>query len=268
MASADVQFAPNFVHDLEAQMAANAEIFAAAIRMGMTVVGLQVGTKLIGFTYDRVKKLWKPDAELGILALKEWQPPNGVDADELRSTKRALGFEDIVFTPESEKQQPQQQQQQLQVGLQQPRPQVPVAQQKERLEIGQQMIPVNDHNDNHDHNDHHHHDNDNDTTRGGGTVLDQIEHQKYLQRVQVAKHVGCTVWNNDPCPSDRPEPTAMAPNERQELMTMIQQLQTQVAQLTANANGYIANANGCIISTTINKRGQHPNANAQEYSHA
>lgn len=37
----------------------------------------------------------------------------------------------------------------------------------------------------------------------------------------------------------------MAPNERQELMTMILQLQTQVVQLSANANGcsIIANMN-------------------------
>ena len=183
-----MQFDLAFVQNVQAQYAQTSE---ATIKLGLGAVGLETGSKMIYFIYDKVRTFWEPrDMELvdtdQIIAVahnqaqqevqQQWMCPS--TSNERRSafgtfanTACQLGdaMDVVQDTPEFA-QQPQQQQQQQVI----PQPQRPlpptVALQKQRIEIGQQMVPVNDHNDN-DHDD----DDDHNTTKGE-KVPDQTDH--------------------------------------------------------------------------------------------
>ena len=56
--AADGQFDQAFVQNLQMQYV---QVFEVAMKFGMGAIGLEVGTRMIRFTYDQVRKLWKPD---------------------------------------------------------------------------------------------------------------------------------------------------------------------------------------------------------------
>ena len=146
------------------------------------------------------------------VAPEENDPVND-DIAEFEASRRPFAPEEAGWARASNAQQPLRQ-----MEPQLPRPLQPtVKSQKQRLEIGQQMVPVDDYKDNHYDN----HDNDHDTTNDKD-VPDQTEYQKYLARVKDGKGSNCPLWNNDPWQA-----------ERQQLMETVVQLQQQVSDLTA-----------------------------------
>ena len=110
------QFVPAYVQTILAVQQQNVELFQTAMRLGLGVIGLQVGQHVINFTYDKVKKFWQADiGPNGQYQVLQWQNPDSPGSD--RSTRRAMGFEEIQLTPDdSQVQQQQQQQQQMEPG--------------------------------------------------------------------------------------------------------------------------------------------------------
>ena len=219
MASANT-WEPAYIQNVQAQYA---QLFQMAMKMGLGVVGLQMGSNMVNFYYDKVRKHWKPGEPGDVPALQDGpQSSSSQSAGDLRSTRRALGFQEIEPIPDSEQQRQQQQ----------PEPPQPpqqfgkVVQQRLRIEVGQQMVPVDDYNDyNHDN-----YDDDHDPTIDK-EIPDQTEHQKYLAHVHGGKNSNCNLWNNDPWKA-----------KRQQLMETVVQVQKQVSDLTA-ANTKTANYN-------------------------
>ena len=150
---ADVEFTPAFVQNVQAMYA---HTFDAAVKLGFGAIGLEIGTKVIYFAYDRLKNLWKPikietnDPEAVIAAAHDQAQQQVPPQLEFSSTgsERRFAFENIantapqfddamaeVKTPEALQQ--QQQQQQQQTAQPQPRPQQPTAlEQRQRIEAG------------------------------------------------------------------------------------------------------------------------------------
>ena len=220
-----------------------AQVFHTAMRFGLGAIGMKVGTRFIRFYYDQARKLWAPDPaadnteqiHLAICdrAQVETEPqatPPSSDSERRSafgnfantSRKLAGAMDEVANTPDF--QQPQQQrqpQQQQQEEIQPLRPLQPtVALQKQMLETGQPMVPVNDHND-----DHHNHDNNDHNTTTAEKVPEQTEHQKYLARIGKGKD-GCKVqtddptWNNDPWANEKKEMLAEIEQMRTEKQTM------------------------------------------------
>ena len=125
------QFDPAFVQNVQRE---NAQFFEMAMRMGVSAIALEYRGRMLNFTYDKVKKMFKPNTDI---SEQEAQQLGSADCHgSLRSTKRALGFTDIELTPEQVRQQQQQQQVEPQ-----PRPQQgPVARQRAQIEAGQKML--------------------------------------------------------------------------------------------------------------------------------
>ena len=217
------QFVPAYVQNILAVQQQNVELFQTAIRLGLGVVGVQIGQHVISFTYDKVKKFWKADiGPNDQYQASQWQKPDSSGSGGDRSTRRAMGFEEIELTPGNSQVQPQQQPQ-----MEPPQPQLQpqpgkVTQQRLRIEAGQQMVPVDDYNDDHNHN----HDDNHDTTHDD-KVPDQNDHQADLPRFKDGKRFGCLIWNNDPYANAAGIRPQEPPDETKQLKEEIAQLKKQ-----------------------------------------
>ena len=101
MASAD-EFTPAFVQNMLAVQQQNVELFQTAMRLGLGFIGLEVGSKVINFTYDKVQKFWKAEIPArGQPMQLQWMQSDNSGSDGARSIRRALGFEDIELTPDN-----------------------------------------------------------------------------------------------------------------------------------------------------------------------
>ena len=97
----------SFVHTLEAMHRDNVHYFESAIQMGIDRILLQVaadiGIRLVVWTYDKVKRLWKPDvnATHTVLQLKdqseaEMSPLQQANLDERFAAVRADPDDDDI----------------------------------------------------------------------------------------------------------------------------------------------------------------------------
>ena len=180
-----MEYTPSFMHNLQAQYATT---FDMAVKLGLVSLGLEVGQQVVYFAYDKARKAWQPRGKAGeVLVLKDAAAPESEmsllrqqNFDERFAEARqdqaddniAEGFakaqlERRPLIPEEadwarrSKEVAQQPQQVNGEPLLPPPLQPTVKSQKQRLESGQQMVPVDDHDHNHDDN----HDNNNhDTT--------------------------------------------------------------------------------------------------------
>ena len=190
--AASMEYTPSCAYNLQVQCATT---FDMAVKLGLASVGLEVGNQVIQFVYDKARKAWQfrdqsgapfalgdaaapmalgdaaaPAAEMSPLRQQNLEGrlaevhDNQVDEDiaEFQASRRPLSLEEADWARRSKAVAPQQPQTQGEPLL--PRPlQLNVAVQKQRLETGQQMVPVDDDN----------HDNPNDDHK----VPDQTEHQ-------------------------------------------------------------------------------------------
>lgn len=195
----------------------------------MLHVGGRGGIQAISYTYDKVNKFWQGEAEPA--AQNAQQIGSSNDVGELRSTKRTLGFSDIELTLEN---MPQQQQQQVVPQQSQPRPLV--TRQRTQIEVGQEVLPGNDRDDHNNHDDH-------DTTNDDG-VLEQIDHQAYIERMAKGKHTDCPMWRNDPWPGERQQWMEAFEISNRMIARLEEQLNKQEAATTTIAT----NINSAIIN--------------------
>ena len=193
------------------QQLANEQFFDNLVVMGVTVASMLKGGQMAHYAYNQARKLWQS---------KEAQPPSpdsgNTTTEGQRSIRRAFGFEDATLTPEQPSQQEQVQQQQVQV-----QPQGPMIRQAIRLEVGQQFLPVNDHDDHDDHNHHDNHDDhDHKTADSSAAIVLERVHQG---KRPFERQSTCLVWNND-----------FWQTKMQQLIQMVEQLQNQVPKLEAS----------------------------------
>ena len=179
------------------------QFFDNLVFMGVAVVTMMKGSQVVHYVYNRTRRFWQAN---------DAQPPTpeSTTTEEQRSTRRALGFEEIAFTPST----PQQQ-----VPIQQ---QGPVTRQVVRLEVGQQFLPVDD-NDDHDHNDNH---DDHDRKKADSSAVAALDRVQQGKR-PLGKTIGDIWWDNSSDPWQ---------TEKQQLIQMVEQLQNQVSKLEANIN--------------------------------
>ena len=79
-------FTPAYIQNVNEQFFNN--IFA----LGFTAVSLMKGGRMINYVYNQTKKLWQTEEEAG-------EPTSGSSNGTQRSTRRALGFEEITLIP-------------------------------------------------------------------------------------------------------------------------------------------------------------------------
>ena len=185
-----------FAQDVQAM---DEQFFDNLLVMGVTVISTVKCGRIMRYVYNKATKHWQPTvAQPPTPETTEQDSEQSID----HSTRRALGFEDITLTPE-----PQQQQQQAH--LQQ---QGPAVRQVNQLEVGQQMVPVNDHD---DHNNYDH--NDNDKASSSHAVV--LEHVSRGKR-PLGQQIEDLVWNND-----------LWPGDREQLFKIVEKLQEEVFKL-------------------------------------
>ena len=218
--ASSMDFTPAYIQKLQAQYATTLDM---AVKLGLASVGLEAGSQVVYFVYDKARKAWQHRGKTGaILALGDAAAPTS-EMSPLRQQSLEERFADV--TPEENGWASL-----TNNAAQQPQP--TVKSQKQRIEAGQQMVPVDDH----DHNHHDNHDDNHDTTDKkieNVEVPDQIEHQAYLARVKDGKASGCPIWNNDPCAKTASVSRQECGGRERQLENEIAQLKKQVSELTA-----------------------------------
>ena len=76
-------------NELHAQ-AMQEQFFENLVMMGVTAVSMLKGGQMVHYVYNQARRLWQT---------QETAPPSSDSSIGGRSTRRALGFEDIVLTP-------------------------------------------------------------------------------------------------------------------------------------------------------------------------
>ena len=90
--AAAVPFDTAFAQNVQMQ---NAQFFEAAMKLGLGAIGLEIGSKMVHFTYDKVKQFWKLDENEFAAAAEQWsQTPSSASM----AKRFIIGTEDVAWS--------------------------------------------------------------------------------------------------------------------------------------------------------------------------